>query len=608
MKWIGEKESGVRNRVVMVVFAVLLAAGFLAGNCPGQTPAKQAPAQSATKTVARPNTGGGIDGEWEGALQAGESQLKLVLHLNTEKDGELRAKLDSPEQGVYGMDATAASYEKGSLHVEISPVNAAFDGKLGPDGRTLSGKWRQGKAEIPLVLRRQSASSKGRIPANAVSPLEGTWQGAFQNGNQRFRLQLHIAHDDAKQLTGTLDSLDQGANGLPMSKLSEANGAVHFEIEIVYGVYEGTLNAAHSTITGKWSQNQGNVPLEFKRSDEVLALRRPQNPAKPFPYKEEEVQFSNEKGKVTLSGTLTIPSGKGPFPAALLISGSGPMNRDEAIAGHNPYLVLADHLARKGIAVLRYDKRGIGKSTGDFSAATTEDLAADADAALAYLKARKEIAPTKVGVIGQSEGGLIAPIVAGNGGVAWIVLLAAPAQPGEKIMLTQSEAIAGAAGMPQAQILRSLDFDRQAYALVRSEKEAALLEKKLDAMVITSGMAEGGVPASIQAQIHMLSSPWFRFFLDYDPLPALEKVKCPVLALNGERDLQVISKENLGLIQKTLEDSGNKDVTAKEMPQLNHLFQHAESGTPLEYGAIEETISPEALELISDWIAKHNAP
>ncbi len=509
------------------------------------------------------------------------------------------------------MEATGASYEQGNLHFAIASVNAAFDGKLGADGRTIFGTWKQGSANLPLVLHRQSSAAKGRMPANAISPVEGTWQGAFQNGNMRFRLQLHIAHDDAKKLTGALDSLDQGANGLPMSNLSEANGAVHFEIAIVSGVYQGTMNAARNSIAGKWSQNQDSVALVFKRSDDVVALRRPQNPAKPFPYREEEIQFSNAKGNAKLSGTLTIPAGSGPFPAALLVAGSGPQNRDESLAGHSPYLVLADYLTRKGVVVLRYDKRGIGKSTGDFSTATTEDFAADAADAFAYLKSRKEVASSKIGILGQSEGGLIAPIVAGHGAenavVAWIVLLAAPAQTGEKVMLEQSEAIAGAAGMPQAQVLRSLDFDRQAYELVRTEKDSAILEKKLEAMVASSGMAEGAVPASVQAQIHMLSSLWFRYFLDYDPLPALQKVKCPVLALNGERDLQVIAKQNLALIQKTLEEAGNKDVTAREMPQLNHLFQHAESGTPAEYGAIEETISPEVLQVIGDWIAKHTA-
>jgi fermentation-respiration switch protein FrsA (DUF1100 family) len=186
--------------------------------------------------------------------------------------------------------------------------------------------------------------------------------------------------------------------------------------------------------------------------------------------------------------------------------------------------------------------------------------------------------------------------------------LAAPAQTGEKTMLAQSKAIAGAAGMPAAQLVQSLEFDRKAYELVREETDSAMLEKKLDAMVAEAGMAEGPNAAAIGAQIHMLASPWFRYFLDYDPLPALKKVQSPVLALNGSKDLQVSAAENLPLIQKALEEAGNKDVTVKELPGLNHLFQHAESGTPAEYGAIEETISPEVLQTIAEWIAKHSVP
>ena len=587
------------KRLSWFCVAVALTPGTLGGQA-----TKQLPAQAAAQGPARTS---GFEGEWEGALHIGEAELKFVLHIGRDKSGELNAKLDSPEQGVYGMETTSVSHEQNTLRFEIASVGAAFEGKLAADGRTIAGNWKQGAESLPLVLTRRSSSAAGRRPADAVSPLEGTWQGAFQNGNMRFRLQLHISHDETKKLGGTLDSLDQGAAGLPMSKINERNGAVHFEIALVSGVYEGTLNAAHNAMTGKWTQNKDSVALEFKRSDEVLALRRPQNPAKPYSYKEEQVSFSNKNGTATLAGTLTIPQGAGPFPAALLISGSGPQNRDEFLAGHQPFLVLADYLTRKGVAVLRYDKRGIGKSTGDFATATTEDFAADAGSALDYLKTRKEIAAGKIGAIGHSEGALIAPMLGGNGSVAWIVLMAGPAETGEKIMISQSQAIAIAAGMPAVQVARSLEFDRKAYELVRTEKDSEVLEKKIDAMVVSSGMAEGSMPASVAAQIHMLSSPWFRFFLDYDPLPPLQKVKCPVLALNGDRDLQVSAADNLPLIQKTLEEAGNKNVTTKAMPELNHLFQHAETGTPTEYGAIEETISPEVLQIIADWIAKQSS-
>jgi len=568
-------------------------------------------AQAAQKPVTSnpapqgPTHAAGVQGEWEAELVAGEARLKLVLHVSGEKGGELRARLDSPDQSTYGIEANAVSQELGTIRFAIASVGASFEGKLGADGRTMTGEWKQGGQVFPLVFHRRSGNAAGKKTAEAISPFEGTWQGAFQNGNMRYRLQLHVTHDEEKKLSGALDSLDQGANGLPMSKLSEQSGAVHFEIAMVTGVYEGTMNAARNTIAGKWSQNQDTVALEFKRSDEVLEVRRPQNPVKPYPYKDEEISFQSAAGTV-LAGTLTIPAGNGPFPAALLVAGSGPQNRDEFLAGHRPLLVLADALARKRIAVLRYDKRGIGKSTGNFATATTEDFAVDAEAALEFLKGRREILKEQVGVIGHSEGGLIAPILAGKGGVAWIVLLAAPGETGEKTMLAQSKAIAEAAGMPIAQVEQSLEFDRKAYATVREERDSVLLEKKLDAMVISSGMAEGALPASVDAQIHMLSSPWFRYFLDYDPLPALKKVKCPALVLNGSKDLQVSSAENLPLIRKALEEAGNKEVTVKEMPDLNHLLQHAESGTPAEYGAIEETISPDVLQLISDWAMKHS--
>ena len=574
----------------------MLASG--AGLVAGQTAPKPANGGATTQVATRP---AGVQGEWDGELAVGEARLKLVLHVTSEKSGEVRARLDSPDQSVYGMEATGVSQEAGTLRFEIGSVGATFEGKLGGDGRTIAGEWKQAGQGFPLVFHRQSGNAAGKKPGNAISPLEGTWQGAFQNGNMRYRLQLHVTHDEEKKLSGTLDSLDQGANGLPMSKLSEQSGTVHFEIALVTGVYEGKMNAAHNAIAGTWSQNQDSVALEFKRSDEVLELRRPQNPTKPYPYKEEEVSFQNAAG----TGTLTIPAGAGPFPAALLMAGSGPQNRDEFLAGHRPLLVLADALARKGFAVLRYDKRGIGKSTGDFAAATTEDFTRDGEAALGFLKARKEILREKIGVIGHSEGGLIAPILAAQGGVAWIVLLAAPGEIGEKTMLAQSKAISEAAGMPLEQVAQSLEFDRQAYATVREERDAVVLEKKLDAMVISSGMAEGALPATVAAQIHMLSSPWFRYFLDYDPAPALQKVKCPALVLNGSKDLQVLAAENLPLIQKALEDAGNKEISVREMPDLNHLLQHAESGTPAEYGTIEETISPEVLELITEWAAKH---
>jgi len=256
---------------------------------------------------------------------------------------------------------------------------------------------------------------------------------------------------------------------------------------------------------------------------------------------------------------------------------------------------------------LRYDKRGVGKSTGNPDTATTLDLAADAQAALAFLKSRKEIDGSRIGLIGHSEGAIIAPYLAGHSKeVKWLVLLAAPATPGEATLLNQSELIGRAGGLSDDQLDASLGFDRAAYALVRKEKDPNLLAEKLVGLVKETGLDAALPPAALETQLRMLASPWFRFFLDYDPLPNLKAVSCPVLALYGQKDLQVSAKSNLPLVQKAFHDSLNTQAEARELPELNHLFQHAYTGTPAEYAAIEETFSPEALALTVDWVGVHS--
>jgi pimeloyl-ACP methyl ester carboxylesterase len=425
----------------------------------------------------------------------------------------------------------------------------------------------------------------------------------------RLRLQLHVTHDNKKQLVAALDSPDQGVSGLPAVKVSQKETAFHFEIPVVSGVYDGTLNATKTVITGSWTQSGGAQKLTFHRSDQLLELLRPQDPVKPYPYKEEEINFPNNQANISLAGTLTLPRGPGPFPAAILLADSGPHDRDESIVGHRPFLVLADHLTRKGIAVLRFDKRGIGKSAGDYTHATTEDFAADADAAFAYLKTRKEIDSQKIGLIGHSEGGMIASIVASHPQpVAWIVLLASPGLTGEEVLALQSELILRTAGVGDGEISRTLAFNKQTYAVVREEKDPAALEAKLNDLVQSTSTGAALAPAAVQSQLRMLISPWFRYYLDYDPVPVLQKTLCPVLALNGEKDLQVPPKENLAKIHQALQDGGNKDFQTTELSGLNHLFQHCPTGTPTEYGGIEETMAPEALNAISDWVLKHTAP
>jgi pimeloyl-ACP methyl ester carboxylesterase len=547
-------------------------------------------------------------GTYSGTLQAGEAQLHLLLHLSKAANGSLRATLDSLEQGVFAIEASSVSFVNFNLKLELTSVGARFEGKVSPDHEIIDGNWSQGSASLPLKFRRETGAV-ARKPGDAIFPVEGLWQGAVETHGMRLRFQLHISHDTEGALIAALDSLDQGVTGLPANHVTLKDPIFHFEIPSVAGVYEGALNATRNAITGKWSQTSAdNLPLDFKRSDQTLELRRPQTPIRPFPYTEEEVAFSGGAEGIVLSGTLTLPKGEGPFPAALLIAGSGPQDRDESLANHRPFLLIADALTRKGIAVLRYDKRGVGKSTGSPDTATTMDLAADAHAALAFLKTRKEIKVAGIGLIGHSEGAIIAPHLAGQSkAVNWLVLLAAPGTTGEQTLLNQSDLIGRAGGLSDEQLEPSLAFDQAAYALVRKEKDPGTLAEKLVALVKESGLDAALPPATLETQLRMLASPWFRFFLDYDPLPDLKAVGCPVLALYGQKDLQVSSKVNLPLVEKAFHDSMNTQAETREMPDLNHLFQHAYTGTPAEYAAIEETFSPEALALIVDWVKGHSA-
>ncbi|MBA4055026.1 MAG: alpha/beta hydrolase [Marivirga sp.] len=342
-------------------------------------------------------------------------------------------------------------------------------------------------------------------------------------------------------------------------------------------------------------------------------LKRPQEPSKPYPYYSEDITFQNIQANISLAGTLTLPSKQGSYPAAILISGSGAQNRDEQISGHKPFLVIADHLTKNGIAVLRFDDRGVGKSTGDFSAATTADFAADVASAVAYLKTRTDINVKKIGLIGHSEGGVVAPMVASSSGdVSFIVLLAAPGIEIKKVLMMQQELIPRAMGASESDVQKSVAISEKAFEMILTSDDRQTLKADLAKLVEEN---YDDVPAALRPpnmtkeqtvamQSEVLSSPWYQNLLRYDPAPTLEAVNCPVLALNGEKDIQVTSRENLAGISDALKNGGNTNVTTKELANLNHLFQECETGSLMEYDKIEQTFSPVALKEISDWILK----
>lgn len=447
-----------------------------------------------------------------------------------------------------------------------------------------------------------------------IEEIEGLWLGNLGvQGGQGLRILFNISTSPDGSISATMDSLDQGVKGIPVETVTYKDNKLHLGVKSIRGTFDGTLKEDGKTIEGEWKQSGLTLPLVLSRIDEIPELRREQDPVKPYPYDEEEVIYENQEAGVRLAGTLTTPRSEGPFPAVILITGSGQQNRDEEILGHRPFLVLSDYLTRRGIAVLRVDDRGIGGSTGNFSQATSEDFAGDVLAGIEYLKGREEIDPGQIGLIGHSEGGLIAPLVAVESqDVAFIVLMAGPGLTGEEILYLQSDLIARAEGADNETIARNNVLMRSIYSVVKEEENNTIASEKIRKLITdeTAKMSEeeklnsGFSEADLDAQIQALLSPWMRFFLTYDPRPTLMKVECPVLAINGEKDLQVPPEENLKAIEEALKAGGNEDYTVKELPGLNHLFQTAQTGSPSEYARIEETISPAALELIGDWISE----
>jgi len=440
--------------------------------------------------------------------------------------------------------------------------------------------------------------------------VEGSWGGEIDLQGTKLTLVFNIENQSGRY-NATMDSPDQGATGIPVDSVSFDGKNLSLLMTRMKISYVGVLKE-NQEIDGVFAQAGYEFPLILtKQALQVKKKNRPQTPQSPFNYYTEEVTFKNAADSVELSGTLSLPSQKGKFPVVVLITGSGPQDRDETIFEHKPFLVIADYLTNKGIGVLRYDDRGTGKSTGSFKSATSEDFAEDGTAAVEFLKSRKEINKKKIGLLGHSEGGMIAPMVAaGNKDIAFIVLLAGPGIRIDSLMILQSEKAARLGGADEETIKMNSKLYAGIYSIIKTQDESVLKDSlrayltkefaKLPSDMKPPGQEE--VESLIEAQVNSVTNPWFVYFVKYDPDVNLSKVKCPVLAMNGSLDFQVTPKENLSGIEKSLKRGGNKHYKITEMNGLNHLFQEAGTGAFEEYDQIEQTISPEALKEIENWI------
>jgi uncharacterized protein len=537
-------------------------------------------------------------GDWLGDIAVGPGvTFHEAIHIEKTPQGGYSGTLDSLDRAAFGiaLGDIAAGADTLSFTAATHPA-ATYTAKWDAASGQWTGQWSQNGQSFPLILARGVAA-----PRPVVSGLDGSWDGVLGVGAIPLHLTLHVRTGPGGT-AAWLDSIDQLVYGLAVNSIQRDGADVRFTLTAPLGSFAGTLASDQQGLAGHWTQGGNTTPLTFTRrapGAKPAGSLRPQTPVKPYPYREEEVAFDNAAAHVRLAGTLTLPQGAGPFPAVVLVAGSGPNTRDEPIFGHQIFLVLADHLTRHGIAVLRFDKRGTGTSTGDYAKATTTDFAADVEAGMAFLRARQDIDARHIGLIGHSEGGLIVPIVAARDPrTAFIVMMAGPGVDGAAVWSEQLRLILKAAGATDAQIATASAERTQQIAILRAEKDPEKAAARLRAI------APPDMPkAAVDALVAQINTDWFREFFDYDPAPTLRQVHCPVLALDGAKDLQVSAAQNLPAIRAAL--ANNPDAKVEELPGLNHLFQTANTGGIAEYGQIEETIAPLAMDTITTWVLKH---
>jgi pimeloyl-ACP methyl ester carboxylesterase len=458
--------------------------------------------------------------------------------------------------------------------------------------------------------------------------IAGVWNGTLHVQPNDFPIVFHIGRGSAGELIATFDSPAQNAFNLPVSEVITKEDSVILMMAMLNGKYAGVLGQDKKTIDGTWFQGKAALPLTIIKTSDTATVKqqlRPQTPKPPFPYQTKDVEYWNADKSIQYGATLTYPitdpgdAGKKSFPAILLITGSGQQDRDETMLGHKPFAVIADKLTKRGFLVLRVDDRGMGETTGDFSQATSLDFAKDVEAGLNFLEAQSEVNKENIGLLGHSEGGLIAPIVANERKeVKFIVLLAGPGIPTMDLMQQQSEAIDVSVGRTLAEARATSGLLRVIWEEINKNEDTASTfknirtradawAKTLDTATLSKIRNRLAVPIDdyIRKAMTAMTGKWFRYFISFNPQPYLQKLQCKVLALNGSRDVQIIAATNLAGIRASLQKSHSPKYDVIELPGLNHLFQTCTRCSPDEYGDLEETFSPTALAIMDDWLLKN---
>lgn len=581
------------TRLLFASAALLALAGCSTTRSDDRTSVAQA--ASSTSNVA---------GEWNGKLVTPQRTLLLGVTLAQDAPGQFSGAIGSHDTGVWGRKLVDIVMREDRLSFTVPDSSGKFLGEWDGAAQAWSGAYTTPAGTFPLTLARGAVP-----PLPTVAGLDGRWEGALDVQGMVLKMVLRT-RTDQHGTTTLMDSPSQGANGIPTANLARSGERVSFDAPSIRGRYEGALSSDGARLSGSWSQGGQSFPLDLAHvsaSAELPKTNRPQTPKPPFPYKAEEVSYDNPKAPgVQLGCTLTTPLTGAPHPAAILITGSGAQDRNETLMDHQVFGVLADHLTRRGIAVLRCDDRGVGKSSGVFVNSMPKDFATDVEAGLSFLRTRADVDPKRIGLIGHSEGSITGPLAVNDDpDVAYLVLMGGLGAKGIDVMTEQRTLIALAMGAPAAQEPLIRMASRAVFTAAVNAPDDAAAQKDVAAMLVTS--SGGGMTQDIADEAAKeIASAYMRNLLSYDPAPVLSKIAIPVLAITGGKDLQVPAKQNLPLIKSLL--AGNADVTTIEVPSLNHLFQTARTGSPSEYAEIEETFAPAALADISGWIVERMKP
>lgn len=536
---------------------------------------------------------------WYGTMSIPDlRQFRFLVKLK-EQAGEWSGSLVSFDEGAREFAITNVVNSEERLSFQMKLTGAVYEGSPDDDGQSVTGKWKQGGGELDLVFKRVEAAPERET--------EAIWKGQINAVIQK----LDIAFVKLKSGELLFDSISQKVGGF-YAKDESTDDEVIFKVPVMRASFEGKYSEDKSRIEGKWTQGgpQFDLVLEKAEVRDLVAeeIRRPQTPKPPFPYSSKDITFPSKNSEVTLAGTLTIPDGD-VAAAVVMISGSGPQDRDESLLDHKPFWVIADHFSRHGIAVLRYDDRGFGKSSGNFADATSFDFADDAEGGLEYLRALPELKDVPVGLCGHSEGGLIGPILGvRNDAVAFVVMMAGTGVNGEQILYKQLRLIMEAENTEAEEVERAAWFQRNLLSTIVANTDASReeLREKVIAAAKEKLAAENreieDLESKVDAGLVRAASPWFRTFLTYDPQDSLQQLQCPVLVINGEKDLQVDPDQNLPAIRAALEKAGNKRFEIIEYPGLNHLFQQCKTGSMSEYQSTEETFNEKPLTKMTEWI------